>query len=238
MEVKIAKQLIMQANFGLVLMLTIHLTATAITKPKDRIFLKSLANLVPNTEVYHQFVETVLRNKVNDTCLFVRRNGTCVQHIWSQTAQTNSTIPKTTIRNIRAAQTTKKPMQLAKTVIMTALKLLAPKKSNLVERLYENAEVANETAMFKFSLGTLTSNSVLLSNIVHQLSTNGRIQKGTSALTLTMFVVSLIGAIICLVKWCKEYHQTKTERRQVMLEAYYQRRRGLEERRQLALDES
>ena len=129
-------------------------------------------------------------------------------------------------------------MQLAKTVIMTALKLLAPKKSNLVERLYENAEVANETAMFKFSLGTLTSNSVLLSNIVHQLSTNGRIQKGTSALTLTMFVVSLIGAIICLVKWCKEYHQTKTERRQVMLEAYYQRRRGLEERRQLALDES
>ena len=41
----------MKANFGLVLMLTIHLRETTVSKPKDRIFLKSLKTQFPECDV-------------------------------------------------------------------------------------------------------------------------------------------------------------------------------------------
>ena len=41
----------MKANFGLVLILTIHLRETTVSKPKDRIFLKSLKTQFPECDV-------------------------------------------------------------------------------------------------------------------------------------------------------------------------------------------
>ena len=40
----------MKANFGLVLILTIHLRETTVSKPKDRIFLKSLKTQFPECD--------------------------------------------------------------------------------------------------------------------------------------------------------------------------------------------
>ena len=86
-------------------------------------------------------------------------------------------------------------------------------------------------------MGTVTSNSVIISKIGNAIKTNVTIQKGTTILTTIMFLCSMIGTVIWFVNWCKEYAQKQAESRQVMLEAYYQQRREHEERRQLAINE-
>ena len=64
-----------------------------------RIFTKTLADLDPETENYHQFVETVFEKKINETCWFLARNGSCVPSLET----------KTTKRVYREASSTAKP---------------------------------------------------------------------------------------------------------------------------------
>ena len=192
-----------------------------------RIFTKTLADLDPETENYHQFVETVFEKKINETCWFLARNGSCVPSLET----------KTTKRVYREASSTAKPINLAKSAILAGLKLLAPLKKKLVEKVYKGADTTNATALQQFIMGTVTSNSVIISKIGNAIKTNVTIQKGTTILTTIMFLCSMIGTVIWFVNWCKEYAQKQAESRQVMLEAYYQQRREHEERRQLAINE-
>ena len=84
---------------------------------------------------------------------------------------------------------------------MAGIKLLAPLKTKLVEKMYKSADTVNQTALQQFIMGTVTSNSVILSKIGNKIKTNVTIQKGTTILTTIMFLCSMIGTVIWFVKW-------------------------------------
>ena len=195
----------------------------------SRIFAKTMSDLEPRSENYHKFVETIFEKKINASCWFIARNGSCVPNVVSDLS--------TTKRVTREATTTKKPINLAKLAIMTGIKLLAPLKQKMVEKMYKSADTGNVTALQQFIMGTVTSNAMILSKIGNTFQTNVNIQKGTTILTTIMFVCSMIGTVIYLIKWCKGYAEKQANNRQIMLEAYYQQRREHDERRTLAINE-
>ena len=205
-----------------------------------KIFAKTLSELNPKSENYQQFVKAIFEKKINESCWFIAKNGSCVPDLETTLSKTVATTLSTTLstrRVIREVTTTPKPINLAKIAIMAGIKLLAPLKTKLVEKMYKSADTVNQTALQQFIMGTVTSNSVILSKIGNKIKTNVTIQKGTTILTTIMFLCSMIGTVIWFVKWCKDYAHKQANNRQIMLEAYYQQRREHEERRQLAINE-
>ena len=215
------------ANFNLIIFTAMFTMSHSLN---TRIFAKTLSEMNPKSENYHQFVETIFEKKINESCWFIARNGSCVPNVVTNLS--------TTRRVSREATTTKKPINLAKIAIMTGIKLLAPLKVKMVEKMYKSSDTANVTALQQFIMGTVTSNAMILSKIGNAIKTNVNIQKGTTTLTTVMFVCSMIGTVIWLIKWCKGYAQKQANNRQIMLEAYYQQRREHEERRNLAINEA
>ena len=138
----------------------------------SRIFAKTMSDLEPRSENYHTFVETIFEKKINASCWFIARNGSCVPNVVSDLS--------TTKRVTREATTTKKPINLAKLAIMTGIKLLAPLKQKMVEKMYMSADTGNVTALQQFIMGTVTSNAMILSKIGNTFQTNVNIQKGTT----------------------------------------------------------
>ena len=101
-----------------------------------KIFAKTLSELNPKSENYHQFVTAIFEKKINESCWFIARNGSCVPTLATTLSTTLATTLSTTLstrRVIREVTTTTKPINLAKIAIMAGIKLLAPLKTKLVD---------------------------------------------------------------------------------------------------------
>ena len=82
---------------------------------------------------------------------------------------------------------------------------------------------------------------IMLNKIKNQINVNQNISKGSSLLTVLMFICSLLGTIIYIVKKYKTYKKDKSLRKNEALETYYVRRRDLENRlaaQRLAIEEA
>ena len=101
------------AKFTLIIFVAIFTVSKCLN---TKIFAKTLKDLSPDTENYHQFVETVFEKRINNTCWFIARNGSCAPNL----------VTRTTKRVHREASSTAKPINLAKNAILAGLKLLAP----------------------------------------------------------------------------------------------------------------
>ena len=212
---------------------------------------------------YLNLIERLSTLEFNKTCQLITRDGKCFTFTERTTPSPTTTMEPTTepITEIttdlpfttsaiisgtsagihrRSTETTLRPINVAKKFLVEILKAMAP-KTKLAQTIFNKAQTNNQTATYQFLMGATISNSIMLNKIKNQINVNQNISKGSSLLTLLMFICSLLGSIIYIVKKYKTYKKDKSLRKNEALETYYVRRRDLENRlaaQRLAIEEA
>ena len=176
----------------------------------------------PENENYLNLIERLMNLKYNDTCHIFTKDGICLKLTEVKSEQLGR-VHRDTSANLS-------PRQLATNFILGALKTLTPLKSKIAQSMFSKSNTANATSNYQYIFGATVSNSILLNKIGNIMNTSVNIQKGSSILTLIMFLFSMFGACVFLFKYYKAYQQEKRTQKQAMLEQYYLRRRGLDTR--------
>ena len=230
---------------------------TVVATTNEIIFKKALTDLSVDMsdKNYLHLMDRLTKLSYNQSCTLITRDGKCLtlQETKETTITTiQTTIPTTIIPEMiptktktiqpqrRQTATTLKPLNIAKKFIFELLKVVAP-KSQLAQNVYKNSQTNNITATKQFLMGTTLSNSILLNKINTKISLNQNIAKGSSIVTLLMFVFSLIGTVVYCYKKYQTYKIEKKQRKNQLLEEYYMRRRNLDNRvsgQRLAIEES
>ena len=223
----------------------ILLTLFSLTKAQtnERIFKNALQSLSADTsdQNYLNLLARLHELRLNATCQFITADSKC----YTLTEQTTASPVKTTLPQISKIQrqqlsTTIRPLLLAKNFIFDVLKNAAP-KLKLAKKVFATAQTSNETATFQFLMGASLSNSILLDKINNAVHLGQQISKGSSLLTLIMFICTFVGTVIYLFKRFQIYKLEKKQRKNQALEAYYMRRRDLDDRtttRRLQIEEN
>ena len=204
---------------------------------------------------YFNLIEKLSTLKFNKTCHLINREGKCFTFTEKTTPSPSTTtepiteittdLPFTTSATSagmhrRSTETTLRPINIAKKFLVEILKAMAP-KTKLAQTIFNKAQTNNQTATYQFLMGATISNSIMLNKIKNQINVNQNISKGSSLLTVLMFICSLLGTIIYIVKKYKTYKKDKSLRKTEALETYYVRRRDLDNRlaaQRLAIEEA
>ena len=238
-----------------------NLFSAAYASSSELLFKNTLNKLSANSSNnnYFHLIEKLSTLKFNKTCHLINREGKCFTFTEKTTpSPTTTTEPITEITtdlpfttsatvsatsagiNRRSTETTLRPINVAKKFIFEILKAMAP-KTKLAQTIFNKAQTNNQTATYKFLMGATISNSIMLNKIQNQINVNQNISKGSSLLTMLMFICSLLGSIIYIVKKYKSHKKDKNLRKNEALEAYYVRRRNLDNRlaaQRLAIEEA
>ena len=242
-----------------------NLFSAAYASSSELLFNNALKKLSANSSDnnYLNLIERLSTLKFNKTCQLITREGKCFTFTERTTQSPTTTtelttelpteptteLPFTTSATVsatsaginrRSTETTLRPINVAKKFIFEILKAMAP-KTKLAQTIFNKAQTNNQTATYKFLMGATISNSIMLNKIQNQINVNQNISKGSSLLTMLMFICSLLGSIIYIVKKYKSHKKDKNLRKNEALEAYYVRRRNLDNRlaaQRLAIEEA